>query len=216
MTAEHRRVREQLAAYALGAEVDRAAVRAHLEGCADCRAELAELARVTDRLRLVDGPAPAPAAPPEDVAERLFGRLALARRRARLRAGAVTTAAAVVGALAVTVLPREATPDLPPARPVAFTVAPEGVTASAELRDWGWGTQMVLDVEGLPRDERLAVWLEQPDGSRVPAGSFTTTGGDLTMWLGAGIPTEDAVALGASAADGTTVLRAPLSGDDHG
>jgi hypothetical protein len=63
---------------------------------------------------------------------------------------------------------------------------------------------------GHRRRGRLAVWLEQPDGTRVSAGSFTTTGGDLRMMLGAGTTTTDAVALGVSDADGTTLLQAPL------
>ncbi len=49
---DHSELREQLDAYALGAlEVDEAeAVAAHLVTCAECRAELAEMRRVTDAL----------------------------------------------------------------------------------------------------------------------------------------------------------------------
>ncbi|OMQ14098.1 anti-sigma factor, partial [Modestobacter sp. VKM Ac-2676] len=45
-------MREQLGVYALGAgsSDERAVVRAHLEGCAACRAELAELTPVAARL----------------------------------------------------------------------------------------------------------------------------------------------------------------------
>jgi anti-sigma factor RsiW len=53
---EHRTLREQLGAYALG-QLDadaRVAVRAHLDGCPACRAELAEIAPLADLLRRVD------------------------------------------------------------------------------------------------------------------------------------------------------------------
>ncbi|MGX5657907.1 zf-HC2 domain-containing protein, partial [Geodermatophilus nigrescens] len=66
---EHRELREQLGAYALGhltgAERDR--VRAHLDGCADCRAELADIAPLAARLAAVDPRAldETPAPPPE-------------------------------------------------------------------------------------------------------------------------------------------------------
>lgn len=58
MTApdEHNRLRELLGAYALGGLPDDAAagVRAHLDGCPTCRAELAEIAPLADELRTVD------------------------------------------------------------------------------------------------------------------------------------------------------------------
>ena len=49
-------MREQLGWYALGhgTPQERAAVRAHLDGCAACRAELAELTPLTARLAGVD------------------------------------------------------------------------------------------------------------------------------------------------------------------
>ncbi|GAA4337167.1 hypothetical protein GCM10023162_39290 [Klenkia terrae] len=65
---EHRELREQLGVYALGHGTadERAAVRAHLDGCAACRAELAALVRLRARLadvdpdRLDEVPAPPP------------------------------------------------------------------------------------------------------------------------------------------------------------
>jgi anti-sigma factor RsiW len=210
MSDDHRHVREQLGAFALGVvdDAERTAIQAHLDGCADCRAELAQLQRVARRLDVLQGET-SPTSPPQPArpADRLFVRLAAERRR---RNRGVTAAVAGVAAalliLGVLVSPR----DPPAGRSVEFAVAPEGVTASAELRDWGWGTQMYLKISGLPSDQRLAVWLEQPDGTRVSAGTFTTTGGELTMMLGAATPTSDAVALGVSDEGGTTLLRAPL------
>ncbi len=213
MSDDHRHVREQLGAFALGVvdDAERTAIQAHLDGCAGCRAELAQLQRVAgrlDMLQVLQGET-SPASPPQPAgpADRLFVRLAAERRRrSRGMAAAVAGVAAALLILGVVVSPR----DPPAGRSVEFAVAPEGVTASAELRDWGWGTQMYLRISGLPSDQRLAVWLEQPDGTRVSAGTFTTTGGELTMMLGAATPTSDAVALGVSDEGGTTLLRAPL------
>lgn len=214
MTAEHQRLRERLGALALGLldGAEQASVREHLADCASCRAELDHLERVAQWIDTLGGPGLGqPARPPSGSAERLFDRLALLRRRERTRrlasaAVAALALAAVSVAFLVAVRPE---PELP-SRPIAFTEAPVGVAATAELRDWGWGTQMYLTISGLESDQRLAVWLERPDGSRVSAGTFRTTGGELRMTLGAGASTADAVALGISDAEGTTLLFAPL------
>lgn len=215
MDDDHRQIREQLGALALGVldPAQRAAVEAHLDGCPECRAELARLERVAGALSLVSPSAePLPTAP-QAVAERLFDELAIQRRRrqrrARLWAATWAAAVAAVAVLAVVVLPQRAAP-VPEPRAVAFVVAPDGVTASAQVRDWGWGSQVYLEIQGLPDDQLLGVWLQRPDGTRVSAGSFTTTGGDLRMTLGAGTATTDATALGVSDPTGTTILQAPL------
>ncbi len=53
---EHRRLRELLGSYALGHldEVDAARVRAHLDGCAACSADLAEIGPLAGLLATVD------------------------------------------------------------------------------------------------------------------------------------------------------------------
>jgi len=235
MSADHREVLELLGSYATGAlsPAERDAVSWHLRDCSACTAELSVVQRVADRIldlearsgtrvtplplrRAHRGPGPElpPGAPTPGGAERIFTRIARERRRdARRRAwtavsGVAAAAAAVVALVVLGPLGPE--PGGPPARALAFDLVPVGVTASAEVRDWGWGTQMDLDLEGLPADQQLTAWLERPDGSRVPAGSFTTTGAPLRMSLGAGANTTEAVALGVSDTAGTTLLRAPL------
>jgi len=216
MNDDHRDVREQLGALALGVVTpeQRAALEAHLAGCPECRAELARLRQVGDALSLLSGdPLPVPFEAPRSVAQRLFTELAVQRRRrtrrARTWAAAGASAVAALAVLAVVVLPTPPAP-APERREVVFAVAPAGVTASAEVHDWGWGSQVYLEIIGLPDDQLLGVWLQRPDGTRVSAGTFTTTGGDLRMTLGAGTATTDATALGISDATGTTVLQAPL------
>ena len=110
---EHRQLRELLGAFVLGALPGdaRATMRAHLDGCATCRAELAELAPLAEDLRAVDPDALSEVpAPPADLGERIRAQIAQERewtqararqteRRAQARRGgrrAVAAAAAVV------------------------------------------------------------------------------------------------------------------------
>lgn len=75
---EHRELRESLGLYALDLlpEDVRTAVRAHLDGCRDCRAELAAIAPLATPLRTVDparlGALPAP---PEGLRESIVERV---------------------------------------------------------------------------------------------------------------------------------------------
>jgi hypothetical protein len=74
---------------------ERAAALSHLAGCAECRAEVADLAAVADAVLLL-----APAAePPAGFESRVVARLtpAPSRRRGRLMAVAAAVAAAVLG-----------------------------------------------------------------------------------------------------------------------
>jgi anti-sigma factor RsiW len=81
----HQRLRELLGVHALGrlAPGEDAAVRAHLDGCADCQAELAEIAPLR---RALDGVDPerldSPASPPPDLGEQVRRSVA-AERAAR-------------------------------------------------------------------------------------------------------------------------------------
>lgn len=97
---EHRELRELLGAYALDdlPEEMRARLRAHLDGCPACRAELAEIAPLAEALRLVDPDAlSAVPVPPPDLADRIVERvveeraLVQARARRELRRAGVPT-----------------------------------------------------------------------------------------------------------------------------
>ena len=71
---QHRRLRELLGAFALGdlPEDEAAGLRAHLDGCVACRAELAEIAPLADDLRGVDPAAlSSMPAPPADLGDRI-------------------------------------------------------------------------------------------------------------------------------------------------
>ena len=111
---EHQRLRELLGSHVLG-HLDPATtdmLRAHLDGCADCRAELAELEPLAEMLDLVDPARFAdPPAPPADLGETIRSRVAQERsirdadeldvRRARARRSALTRAGLVAAGVAL-------------------------------------------------------------------------------------------------------------------
>ena len=79
---QHRRMREQLGAYVLGAlpPEEAVGVRAHLDGCSACRAELAEIAPLADDLRAVDPEALSTLpVPPAELGERIRSRVGAER-----------------------------------------------------------------------------------------------------------------------------------------
>lgn len=94
---EHRRLREELGALALGhlGPAEAAALRAHVDGCAACRAELADLAPVADLLDRVDPTrVVAPPHPPADLGARIRAAVAAERLGAPASAPAATAAGA--------------------------------------------------------------------------------------------------------------------------
>jgi hypothetical protein len=185
MTIERcREWREALGAYALDqlpAE-ERAAVEAHLEGCADCRAELESLAGVVRLLPLADPERIAAApSPPPTLAGRVAATIHAERRtvrRRRLRLGLAlsgATAAAVAVVLAIFVLPGG---EAPPETQVSFGSLPAGLHIGAKLIPHAYGTEIHMYVKGAPSGALCRVFLRGPHGRRVSAGSFRYRWGD--------------------------------------
>ncbi len=94
------------------------------------------------------------------------------------------------------------------AQHVAFTQAPAGVAASADLTAAEWGTQIQLQVAGLDGDGDIYwLWLSTDDGSRVAAGTFS---GDGTMRMSAALPLDKAAHVWVTDKSDAVVLdRAP-------
>jgi hypothetical protein len=185
MTAEGcREWRESLAAHALGrlpAE-ERPAVEAHLEGCAECRAELEALAGVARLLPLADPERfdSAPALPPS-LADRVAATIRAAQRsqrRRRLRLGLTTvgaTAAVAAALVAIFVLPSE---ESTPAQHVSFAALPADMKIGATLEPHAYGTEIHMYVKGAPSGTLCRVFLQGRNGVRMPAGSFRYRWGD--------------------------------------
>jgi anti-sigma factor RsiW len=208
---EHRHWREQIGSLILGhlTPGERAALEAHLEGCASCRAERDELAPVAailpaaDISRLDRSPTL-----PSGLENRVFQRLADLRqadRKRRWRLLGVAAAFLVIAIPAATLVLRM----LDTAEPVNFPPT-EGIEAAAALSQRSWGTEIRLEISGLAPEKPYVVWLETTDGRRVTAGSFMAVEGEPSrVTLASALPRSEAVALGLSS-DGETVLRAPV------
>jgi Putative zinc-finger len=183
-TRNCREWRESLGAYALGQlEGDeRAGLEAHLEGCAECRAELTSLEPVARMLPHADparfvGPAPLP--PPE-----LGARIAATiegerrqeqhqRRRRQLFGGFALGGAAAAAVAAVLLLfvlggGNDGTPE----QSVRFAALPQGVTIDATLEPHAYGTEIHMYVHGIESGTLCRVSLRGPGGASYPAGTF--------------------------------------------
>jgi hypothetical protein len=178
--------RELLGAHALGQlEGDeRAGLEAHLEGCAECRAELAALQPVTQMLPHADPErfesAPAP---PADLGQRIAATIEgekeqLRRRRQRRRVGGVALGAAAALATAVLLLFVFGGEEASPERHVEFASLPAGVKIYATLEPHAYGTEIRMYVHGVESGTLCRVALRGPKDVTYPAGTFRYRWGD--------------------------------------
>lgn len=237
----HRELREQLGAYALGGLPGdaRARLRAHLDGCAACRAELAEIAPLADALRTVDPDALSELpVPPPDLGDRIIGRIdeeravvhARARRAerrdiARTRSRQLMVAAAavvlVIAALAGgTVLGRATAPELTASPPTArlpiedITLRaqePSVDVESAVVVAHTWGVEAKFEASGLDTGEVYRAAFRAEDGRLLPAGEFIGVGDKaLECNMQAALLREDTTGFVVTDEDGRAVLVADL------
>jgi hypothetical protein len=183
-TDDHRDWKLSLGAYALGdlPAGERAALAAHIEGCAECRTELRSLEGVAALLPLAD-PAriEVPAVrPPADLGARIEAQIAAEssregreKRRGRRRwwAGGAIAAAAVAALLALVVLPIGGGENSP-AQEVRFASVPNGVSIDATLEPHAFGTEIQMYVKGIRSGTLCRVFLRDAQGKTFSAGSF--------------------------------------------
>ncbi|HET6571879.1 MAG TPA: zf-HC2 domain-containing protein [Solirubrobacterales bacterium] len=173
--------RESLGAYVLGQlpEGERAGLEAHLEGCAECRAELAELEPVARVMPLAEPERFAePPRPPAGLGKRIEATIAAERRAAGRRRrrrfglvlGGATAAAAAAAVLAAFVLGGGSSAS--PEQRVAFSSLPPGIKIAATLEPRAYGTEVHMYVEGVRSGTLCRVVLRGPHGARLPAGTF--------------------------------------------
>lgn len=223
----HRDAMENIPAYALDAlePEEAAAVAEHLRGCEECRRELASYGPLPYALALSAPDAP----PPKEARERLLGRArpvrALpeargvpSRRRvpSRRKFRALAAAALLVAAIGLSAVyfsaARQGPPGLGETEPIAFSGAPEGVSADAAVVAHTWGTEVVLEVEGLRSGEIYTVVLEREDGGPVEAGSFIgTEDGPVECRLNGAVLRQDARAVSVVDADDGVVMESELA-----
>lgn len=180
---ECREWREQLGAYVLGqlGEEQSVALEAHLEGCADCRAEAASLEQVAVMLPHADPvlfTEPTPQPPPElgrRIAATIEAERGAARHRQRRRRlfggialGGMATGLAAL-ALALFVVGGGSGE---PVQHVKFTVVPKGVNVYATLEPHAYGTEIHMYVQGIRSGTLCRVSLRGPGGVSYDAGTF--------------------------------------------
>jgi hypothetical protein len=223
MTAEAcRDWREQLGAYALGhLDADeRAAVQAHLDGCAECRAEAESLAGVARLLPVAD-PArlSATETAPSAVAQRVFSRIDAERRtrrrgrRTRLGLALAGAAAAIAAIVIGAFVALDSDPAGPSTERVAFRDLPRDIHIGAGLTPRPWGTQIDLYVSGVPSGTMCRVWLRRRDGARVVAGSFRYVEQEraYAVRLASALDRARAAAIGVRAGPWTYLAKLPAA-----
>jgi len=217
---DHRGLREQLGAYALGQLTgeELGVVRAHLQTCAACRGEVAALVPVAAALRTVDpdrlDQAP-PAAPPLSAAvlqEVRSGRGAPSgpgrSRRVGLLAAAVVAVVAAAGigyGLGVDAA------TLPAGEPVAVQAMAPQLRANATLIPHSWGMEVTLTGTGFAPGEAYRVSVTDRAGRTVSAGEFLGTGGaEMRCNLNSSVLRTDAASVQVRDLTGDVVLAAVL------
>jgi hypothetical protein len=179
--------RELLGAYALeqlqGDE--KVGLEAHLDGCPQCRAELASLEPVARMLPHADPARFESAAPqpPPELGARIAATIGAEREQAmqrqrRRRFGGFAlggvTAALAAAVLAIFVFGSGG--DGGPERHVKF--ASRGVTIDATLEPHAYGTEIRMYVHGVESGTLCRVALRGPEGASFPAGTFRYRWGD--------------------------------------
>jgi hypothetical protein len=216
---DHRSVREELGAYALGAlePRERGAVDAHLRECPACREELARLAALPGLLgRLPDGGegAEVPAAP-ADLGERALATIAgrrRARRRQRRRWGAALGGAAAAAVLTAGLLVAGGGEGDGgggvPLRIEAVAADAGDVTGSAWADGRAWGTAIGVDLRDLPERAAYELTAIAADGHREVAATWSPTESGVARVEGAcAIRPADMAGYEVTAAGGEVLLR---------
>ena len=211
-----------VAAYALGTldREDRERLEAHLPGCAECQEVLGSVAGLPRLLALVpldavqpggtaEEGAPPAARPSEAMYERLLA-AAVTRRRSRRRiALAVAAAVLVVGAGAGTVAVLEARSG--PAVQVVAGSAGQ-VKATVWLRATSTGTNLRLQLTGVPAEEHCRLVVVDRDGHREVASTWVASyAGAATIESSTAVPRSRVSWLRIEAANATLVAM-PVPG----
>ncbi|MDQ3737706.1 MAG: zf-HC2 domain-containing protein [Actinomycetota bacterium] len=216
MNDDHRQIRESLGAHALGhlGDAERTVVQAHLDGCPECRAELALIAPLAAPLRLVDAEhLGVDVQPPPGLDEVIISRMRAERAepRRRTRGLVPVAAAAAVVALAAggLVVGRALAPDAP-TRPLEAIgideLAPE-IEAEAEVINHTWGMEIVLTGSGFRKGEPYGVTVVDDDGAEVSAGEFIGTGDNpMVCNLNSSVLRDDAAGFEVTGPNGEVVL----------
>jgi hypothetical protein len=219
VTAACTQWRDALALDALGAlePAERAGLAAHLDGCAACREVAAELRETAAALAFADlsdvGPtADVPPALTERVLGSLHAEAVAARRRRRVRVGALVGAAMAVAASLVVFLALPAPSHEGGARTevLATTGAPSahGATASAVLTGRAWGTAIAFTEQGLPPGVIYEVSMRTATGAWWTTGSVRPVSGRAVVaQMACYVPMREVTGIRVTDTAGTALLE---------
>lgn len=193
-----------LGAYVLGglSDEDHRAYSEHLRTCGPCQTELGQVSGLPRLLDLAgpeggphlsDGPAAAPTPlmtePDDERVTSLLGEVARRRRRRRTwLSGLAAAAAAVFFAGGAWLGPKltEATTPTPPTTHVAAAAVPgSSVRVDIALVTRGWGTQLDIDCEDMPKTGALVLWVIDGKGHATAAASWRATATGYSKVTGA-------------------------------
>jgi hypothetical protein len=209
--------RGALGAAALGVidPVEEIGLRAHLDGCDACRAELRDLEAVAGALSAASTTSviSAPAEPSGTLGGRVMARVAEerdARHRRRTRrtaagVGALATIAAVITAIVLAVGGSTGEPEHQ-----IVMKGPRGLSATATLTEQPVGTAIHVELAGLDPHEYYWLWLTGDDEHRMGAGTFTGSREPSEVQMSAAMPLEKARRIWVTDEEDKVVLDAQI------
>jgi hypothetical protein len=208
-TMDCAQARISLGVYVLGVldPEERAAVDAHLVGCGGCQAELVDIEDLPallaslsteDAFALDDGWPQERATPPgptdtptiSEAGQRPGGLSAVRGRRKAFRATWLSVAAVVVislGAVGIGIYAGQpgagpyAGPALGPWQSAQGSNA-AGMRAIVRYRPMDWGTQVAVQVTGIPLDTPCAIEAYERNGTAAAGGSWITDSNEGKIW----------------------------------
>jgi hypothetical protein len=216
-----RRCRELLGAHLFGGldPDEEADLRRHLEKCPECLEEEADLRAV---MNLLDEDAELLAAedpPPrlkERIVEEVFGESERGVRPGNpaLVAAAAITVALLIGTVSLFTVFSDSgnPPGLGDEEPISFASEPGGVrVVEASVVAHTWGTELLMEVEGLREGEVYSVEIEREDGTTAPGGTMIGVGENpIDCALNAAVLRQNAEAITIADSSGEVILRSRL------
>ena len=216
----HRVLRESLGAFVLDHldQNEAARVRAHLDGCAACRAEYEALAPLAVELRDVDPDSFELSLEPGALlgarieaninTERIHRRRHTAIQRALV--GIAASLILVVTFLAGGALAGGGAPSPVALEAVAVSSQIDGVAADANLVNHTWGLEIKLNVTGLKGGQSYITTV-QSAGREYPAGEFIgVTGAEIHCNMNSSVLRDKATGFTVWDSNGQPLLRAQL------
>jgi hypothetical protein len=193
-------------------EAERTSLDAHLDGCAECRAELADLSGLRTALASAELDSTDSAVTvPETLHTAVIGSLGteVARHRRAVRVKFAAAAAVVLLAMGGTALATDAivTSHPSPASPTYALSGPGGAHATARLTAESWGTSVDFRAYNQAAGQVLTVSMRTAGGSWWVAGTYrTVAGASVDVTMGCAIPVADIDAVRVTNSAGHQVL----------